>query len=154
MSHLYLKLFGSFEASLNGQPIKQFYSDKVRALLAYLVSSADQPHHRTVSRQYLLQGFDLAMSIEAVPIVLGGITSIAALLATLSEVSKAFQLIGFLREQPAVYDYYLDAMEHLQRKLTTSENVDQTEMWLRTGRSLSLEVVRTYLVDLNTNLPV
>ncbi|MEM7130966.1 MAG: BTAD domain-containing putative transcriptional regulator [Chloroflexota bacterium] len=46
MSQLILNLFGAFQAQLNGQPIKHFESDKARALLAYLVVEAEEPHRR------------------------------------------------------------------------------------------------------------
>ena len=46
MLHLSLQLFGSFQASLDGQPIKTFESDKVRGLLIYLAVEAQQPHPR------------------------------------------------------------------------------------------------------------
>jgi DNA-binding SARP family transcriptional activator len=40
------RLFGPFEVFLNGGPVTGFDSDKVRALLAYLVVEADRPHRR------------------------------------------------------------------------------------------------------------
>jgi WD40 repeat protein/serine/threonine protein kinase len=46
MARLKAKLFGPFEVSLNGGPATGFDSDKVRALLAYLVVEADRPHRR------------------------------------------------------------------------------------------------------------
>ncbi len=46
MSHLALRLFGSFQATLDGRPITGFESNKVRALLAYLAVEADRPHSR------------------------------------------------------------------------------------------------------------
>ena len=46
MAHLSLSLLGSFWAALDGQPIKSFKSNKVRALLAYLAVEADRPHRR------------------------------------------------------------------------------------------------------------
>ena len=46
MASLRVKLFGPFEVSLDGQAVIGFDSDKVRALLAYLVVEADQPHRR------------------------------------------------------------------------------------------------------------
>ncbi|MEM7029590.1 MAG: tetratricopeptide repeat protein [Chloroflexota bacterium] len=47
MPYLSLHLFGPFEAYLNGEPIKHFYSEKVKALLAYLIVEGDHSHHRT-----------------------------------------------------------------------------------------------------------
>jgi predicted ATPase/DNA-binding SARP family transcriptional activator len=46
MTHLALSLLGPFQATLDGQPITGFESDKVRALLAYLAIESDRPHRR------------------------------------------------------------------------------------------------------------
>lgn len=46
MSQLSLHFLGAFQVSLDGQPVTTFRSDKVRALLAYLVLEADRPHAR------------------------------------------------------------------------------------------------------------
>jgi DNA-binding SARP family transcriptional activator len=46
MPRLSLSLLGSFQATLDGQPITGFESDRVRALLAYLAIEADRPHRR------------------------------------------------------------------------------------------------------------
>jgi DNA-binding SARP family transcriptional activator len=46
MSRLTLSFLGSFQASLDGKPITQFESNKVRALLVYLAVEADRPHRR------------------------------------------------------------------------------------------------------------
>jgi DNA-binding SARP family transcriptional activator/RecA/RadA recombinase len=48
MPHLSLSLLGPFQATLDGQPITSFKSNKVRALLAYLAVEADRPHPREV----------------------------------------------------------------------------------------------------------
>ena len=45
---LSLSLLGVFEACLDGQPVKGFYSSKVRALLVYLAVEAGRPHSRAV----------------------------------------------------------------------------------------------------------
>ena len=45
---LSLSFLGTFRATLNGQPLTEFYSNKVRALLVYLAVEADQPHRREV----------------------------------------------------------------------------------------------------------
>lgn len=44
---LKLRLLGGFEATLNGEPITRFYSEKVRALLIYLAVEAERPHRRS-----------------------------------------------------------------------------------------------------------
>jgi DNA-binding SARP family transcriptional activator len=46
VARLSIRLLGSFEVTLNGEPVTGFESDKVRALLAYLVTTPDQPHRR------------------------------------------------------------------------------------------------------------
>jgi DNA-binding SARP family transcriptional activator/predicted ATPase len=46
MSHLAVRLLGRFQVSLDSQPVTGFESNKVRALLAYLVDESDQPHLR------------------------------------------------------------------------------------------------------------
>ncbi|HLF25845.1 MAG TPA: tetratricopeptide repeat protein [Anaerolineae bacterium] len=46
MSHLSLHLLGPYQVTLDGQPVTEFRSDKVRALLAYLALEADRPHRR------------------------------------------------------------------------------------------------------------
>lgn len=45
MSEIELRLLGPFQANVGGEPAR-FRSDKVRALLAYLALSPDQPHRR------------------------------------------------------------------------------------------------------------
>lgn len=44
MPHLSLALLGQFRATLDGQLITNFQSDKVRALLAYLASETRASH--------------------------------------------------------------------------------------------------------------
>jgi DNA-binding SARP family transcriptional activator len=46
MGHLSIRVFGPFEVCLDGVPASGFSSDKVRALLAYLVLSQGRPHRR------------------------------------------------------------------------------------------------------------
>jgi DNA-binding SARP family transcriptional activator/predicted ATPase len=46
MAHLSLSLLGSFQVTLDGQPVTGFKSNKERALLAYLAVEADRPHRR------------------------------------------------------------------------------------------------------------
>ena len=48
MSRLNIRLLGSFQISAGKEPIAHFESDKVRALLAYLVVEASRPHRREV----------------------------------------------------------------------------------------------------------
>ncbi len=46
MSYLEISLFGPFRATLDGVPLRDFESNKVRALLAYLGVERTQPHQR------------------------------------------------------------------------------------------------------------
>ncbi|MBI1877296.1 MAG: hypothetical protein HYR94_03525 [Chloroflexi bacterium] len=46
MTQLAISLLGPFQVSLAGQPLTGFESDKVRALLAYLVVEVGRPHRR------------------------------------------------------------------------------------------------------------
>jgi DNA-binding SARP family transcriptional activator len=46
MTHLSLSLLGTFQVTLDGEPVTSFKSDKVRALLAYLAVETDRPHRR------------------------------------------------------------------------------------------------------------
>jgi DNA-binding SARP family transcriptional activator/predicted ATPase len=46
MGHLAVRLLGSFQVSLDGEPVTGFRSDKVRALLAYLCVEMARPHRR------------------------------------------------------------------------------------------------------------
>ena len=48
MAHLSLSLLGPFQVTLGGEPVTDFESDKVRALLAYLAVEAHRPHRREV----------------------------------------------------------------------------------------------------------
>jgi DNA-binding SARP family transcriptional activator len=48
MPHLSLSLLGPFQVALDGRPVTDFKSVKVRALLAYLAVEADRPHSRDV----------------------------------------------------------------------------------------------------------
>lgn len=46
MSHLAISLLGTFKAILGGAPLVDFETNKVRALLAFLMIEADRPHRR------------------------------------------------------------------------------------------------------------
>ncbi|MFO7696172.1 MAG: BREX system ATP-binding domain-containing protein, partial [Anaerolineae bacterium] len=46
MARLSIVLFGPLRATLDGEPLSGFYSDKVRALLAYLAVESGRPHRR------------------------------------------------------------------------------------------------------------
>lgn len=48
MPHLSLGMLGPFQVTLEGQPVTDFKSNKVRSLLAYLAVEADRPHRREV----------------------------------------------------------------------------------------------------------
>ena len=46
MAHLSISLLGPIVVELDGSPLTGFKSDKVRALLTYLVVETDRPHRR------------------------------------------------------------------------------------------------------------
>jgi DNA-binding SARP family transcriptional activator/predicted ATPase len=46
MAHLCVRLFGTFQVTLDGTAVSGFASDKVRALLIYLAIESDQPQRR------------------------------------------------------------------------------------------------------------
>ena len=46
MARLSVSLLGTFQATLDGEPVSDFESAKVRALLAYLMVESDRSHHR------------------------------------------------------------------------------------------------------------
>jgi DNA-binding SARP family transcriptional activator/predicted ATPase len=46
MPRLEMRLLGSFQVSLDGQPVTGFESDKARALLAYMTVEMNRPHRR------------------------------------------------------------------------------------------------------------
>ena len=57
MARIKLYLFGSFYTTLDDQPLTKFRSDKVRALLAYLVLRAKRPIRRTLLAELLWNGY-------------------------------------------------------------------------------------------------
>jgi DNA-binding SARP family transcriptional activator len=46
MTRLFINLLGPFQATVDGETLRGFDSDKVRALLAYLAAEAGRPHRR------------------------------------------------------------------------------------------------------------
>lgn len=60
MSELSISLLGPFAASLNGQPLTQFRTRSVQALLIYLVSEAERPHQREFLMDLLWPGMPLS----------------------------------------------------------------------------------------------
>lgn len=57
MPRIKLHLFGSFYITLDNKPLTKFRSDKVRALLAYLVLEARRPIWRTLLAELLWYGY-------------------------------------------------------------------------------------------------
>ena len=53
MSRLALSLLGPFQATLDGRPVTEFESAKVRALLAFLATEADRAHPREAVAELL-----------------------------------------------------------------------------------------------------
>lgn len=52
-----LRLLGTFQLTVNGAACTRFYSDKVRALLSYLVVEGEQPVRREVLTTLLWEGY-------------------------------------------------------------------------------------------------
>ena len=46
MASLAIRLLGPLQVTINGEPVTEFYSDKVRAFLAYLAAESGHPHRR------------------------------------------------------------------------------------------------------------
>ena len=57
MPRLELALLGPFQATIDGRPITEFESNKVRALLAYLAVESDRPHARESLAGLLWPGY-------------------------------------------------------------------------------------------------
>jgi WD40 repeat protein/serine/threonine protein kinase/DNA-binding SARP family transcriptional activator len=53
MARLSARLLGSLEVRLDGEPVTAFESDKVRALLAFLIEESDRPHPREKLAEFL-----------------------------------------------------------------------------------------------------
>lgn len=53
MIELEIDMLGTFEARVNGMPITEFHSNKVRALLAYLAVESDRSHERELLAELL-----------------------------------------------------------------------------------------------------
>lgn len=60
MNNLSLSLLGSFQATLDENPITQFRTKSVQALLIYLVCEAERPHHREALMELLWPGMPQA----------------------------------------------------------------------------------------------
>jgi len=56
MTLLSIHLFGPFQVALKGEPVTDFETEKVRALLAYLAVEADRPHRREFLAEMLWPG--------------------------------------------------------------------------------------------------
>jgi len=57
MTELRMHLFGAFSVLRDGQPLHGFRSEKMRALLAYLVVESAQPQRRSQLAELLWHGY-------------------------------------------------------------------------------------------------
>ena len=65
MPQLEIKLLGSFDVTLDGQPLQEFRSDKVRGLLAYLVIEHNRPLRRAHLVDLLWNGYTQATALNS-----------------------------------------------------------------------------------------
>ena len=59
MSQLFIHLFGAFQVKMGQQPVENFRSYKVRALLAYLIAEGENPFPRRHLAELLWHGYEL-----------------------------------------------------------------------------------------------
>ncbi|MEZ4621059.1 MAG: BTAD domain-containing putative transcriptional regulator [Caldilineaceae bacterium] len=64
MTQLLLSLLGPFQAKIDGQPVTDFPTDKIRALLAYLAVEADKPHRRAALATLLWPDYTDAIALR------------------------------------------------------------------------------------------
>lgn len=93
MTRLELKLLGTFQATLDGEVLTGFRSDKARALLAYLAVESARPHRRDWLATLLWGGFDdrsarrsLSSALANLRQLLSPLGAIAALDANRSDI--------------------------------------------------------------------
>ncbi len=93
MTRLEIKLLGTFQATLDGEVLTGFRSDKTRALLAYLAVENTRPHRRDWLAALLWGGFDdrsarrsLSSALANLRQLLSPLGAIAALDANRSDV--------------------------------------------------------------------
>ena len=69
MARLSVPLLGTFQATLDGEPVTVVESDKVRALLAYLAVESERAHRREklVEELFAIEAIDILSPIPLIP---------------------------------------------------------------------------------------
>lgn len=98
MTRFALQLFGSFQLWSDEQPIDQFRSDKVRALLAYLALSEGKPIPRVQLLELLWDGYTKEAARASLRTALHNLRE---LLAPLSLLETTHQTVCFASNHPA-----------------------------------------------------
>ena len=83
MPLLEIRLLGSFHVTLDGQPLTEFRSDKVRALLAYLVMEHNRPLRRAHLVDLLWSGYTPDTALNSLAKSLTNLRSLLAAVACL-----------------------------------------------------------------------
>lgn len=95
-----IQLFGAFQVKMVGQPIKQFRGNKVRALLAYLVTAGDTPLLRSDLAALLWDGY---MEKTALTSLRSALTNLRQILAPLPLIETSRQTVRFHTRHPALW---------------------------------------------------
>jgi WD40 repeat protein len=101
---LRLYLLGSFDATLDGQPLRAFRSDKTRALLAYLVLEGGKAVRRSQLATLLWDGYARESALSNLRMSL---TNLRQLLAPLPLIRTSYQTVQFNTQHP---DFWCDAL--------------------------------------------
>lgn len=94
MAQLRIQMFGSFQVWQNDQLITDFRSDKVRALLAYLVVERAYPVSRTVLLDLLWPGYTASSARSSLRVALSNLRQLLADMPVLEVTRQTVQFIG------------------------------------------------------------
>lgn len=97
MARLSLYLFGGFHATLDGEPLAGFRSDKVRALLAYLALEGEKPLRRDYLAGLLWEGYTPNTARHSLRMVL---SNLRRLLCSLDILTTDRQTVRFNTAHP------------------------------------------------------
>ncbi len=105
MGLLEIRLLGPFQANIGGEEVTDIRSDKVRALLAYLVVEADQPHRREKLAGLLWPGYPES-------------SARASLRRALADLRKALRPVV---DDQGAHSHYLDVTRQTIQFVKTSD---------------------------------